>query len=320
MTTVVYQEEYGKEYRPPTQAEINAAKVSEEELEKIADEIPHGIPDEPFPSKDRHRAVGSQLPDYGFKVWSNLFTSRQLLMLMTFVKWTRAAQGNMEKVGYSPEWAEAVEAYLAINVDRLADYASKICVWETHASEVKHTLAGFKLPMTWDFAEGNPLSGQTRYYKGAIEYVGRFLSKTLSGLQFGQPCPEIVNLPAQMLNGKSVNSIITDPPYYDALPYADLSDFFYVWLRRMHRQIRFPDVVIRNVLTPKISEDLVQQHWTFCERGIRLKQKSFTKKGCLRAFRVCLHDIIVKRWQNSSSCVRTHKDPEAWETLVNSND
>ena len=106
MTAVIYQEGYGKEYRPPTQAEIDAAKISEEELEKIADEIPLGIPDEPLPSKDRHRAVGSQLPDYGFKTWSDLFTSRQLLALMAFVMWTRKARIEMEMLDYSTEWVE----------------------------------------------------------------------------------------------------------------------------------------------------------------------------------------------------------------------
>ena len=94
MTTVVYQEEYGKEYRPPTQAEINAGEIPAETLETIINEIPYGMLDEPLPNKTRHRAVGSQLPDYGFKTWSALFTVRQLLALMTFVKWTRASQGE----------------------------------------------------------------------------------------------------------------------------------------------------------------------------------------------------------------------------------
>ena len=307
MTAVVYQEKYSKEYRLPTPEEIDAADVSQETLEVIADEIPHGIPDEPLPSKQRHRAVGSQLPDYGFKTWSDLFTDRQLLALMTFVKWTRAARGNMEKVGYSSEWVEAVEAYLAINVDRLADYASKICVWETHASEVKHTFAGFTLPMTWDFAEGNPLSGQTRYYKGAIEYVGRFLSNTLSALQSDQPCPEVVNLPAQMLNGQPVNAIITDPPYYDAIPYADLSDFFYVWLRRSIGD-RFSKF-LANMLTPK-PEELVQQHKTG-ERG-RIG-KDFYEKGMAESFRAA-HNLLCD--DGRMVVVFAHKDPAAWETLT----
>ena len=116
LTAVVYQEKHGKEYRPPTQAEIATAEVSEEALSAIADEIPHGMPDEPMPGPE---ALGFRVPLYGFKKWSDLFTTRQLLALMTFVKWTRVAQVKMEQVEYSAEWVEAVGAYLGILTNRL---------------------------------------------------------------------------------------------------------------------------------------------------------------------------------------------------------
>ena len=249
MTTVVYQEEYGKEYRLPTQEEIDKAEIPAVVLEAMADQIPHGIPDEPMPGP---KTLGFVVPLYGFKKWSDLFTDRQLLALMTFVKWTQAARCEIKRSVYPSEWIKAIEMYLAININRLADYASTICIWETHASEVKHTFARFALPMTWDFAEGNPLSDKTRYYKGAIEYVGRFLTKTLSGLRPRQLGLELLNLPAQVLSSRPMNTIITDPPYYDAIPYADLSDFFYVWLRRSIGD-QFPDV-FAEVLTPKSDE------------------------------------------------------------------
>jgi adenine-specific DNA methylase len=308
LTTVVYQEEYGKEYRPPTPVEIDAAEIPVEVLGAIADEIPHGVPDEPLPSKERHRSVGSQLPDYGFKAWSDLFTARQLLALMTFVKWTRLAREKIECSSYPPEWVEAIEVYLAINVDRLADYASTICIWETHANEVKHTFARFALPMTWDFAEGNPLSGQNRYYKGGIEYVGRFLTKTLSGLRFGQSHPEVVNLPAQVLNGKPVSTIITDPPYYDAIPYADLSDFFYVWLRRSIGD-QFPDAFAK-LITPK-SDELVQHSDHF--DGNNKAAKEFYESGMATTFQSA-RDLLTDNGR--IVIVFAHKSPDAWETLV----
>ena len=305
MTTVVYQEKYGKEYRSPTPVEIDAAEVSEETLGAIANEIPYGMPDEPMPGP---KALGFVVPLYGFKKWSDLFTARQLLALMTFVKWTRAARGEMKMLGYSVEWVEAVEAYLAINVDRLADYASTICIWETHASEVKHTFARFALPITWDFAEGNPLSDQIRYYKGAIEYIGRFLTKTLSGLRFGQSYPEIVNLPAQAMNSQPVNTIITDPPYYDAIPYADLSDFFYVWLRRSVGD-RFPDV-FAEPLTPK-SAELVQHSGRF--DGDNRAAKAFYENGMAESFRTAYQSLSE---DSLMVTVFAHKNPDAWETLT----
>lgn len=307
MTSVVYQEEYGKEYRAPRQEELKAAEVSEEALATIACQIPYGIPDEPLPNKDRHRAVGSQLPDYGFKNWSHLFTSRQLLTLMTFVHLTRTAGLEMQRRKYPVEWGEAVEVYLAILLDRLADYGSTLCIWETRATEVKHTFGRFALPMTWDFAEGNPLSKYNRYYKGAIEYVARFLARTLSGLQPGQSYPKILNVPARMLRHELTSVIITDPPYYDAIPYADLADFFYVWLRRSigdRFQSGFSDP-----LTPK-SEELVQQHKTG-ERG--RDGKKFYENGMAESFRAA-HESLCD--DSRMVIVFAHKDPEAWETLT----
>ena len=116
LTTVVYQDEHGKEYRPPTQEEINAAEVSEEVLSAIADEIPLGMPKESMPGPE---TLGFRAPLYGFKKWSDLFTPRQLLALMTFVKWTRAARTEMEKFSYSSEWIEAVSAYLALLINKV---------------------------------------------------------------------------------------------------------------------------------------------------------------------------------------------------------
>ena len=305
MTTVVYQEEYGKEYRSPTQEEIDKAEIPAVVLEAMADQIPHGIPHEPMPGP---KTLGFVVPLYGFKKWSDLFTDRQLLALMTFVKWTRAARCEMKLSAYPSEWIKAIEVYLAININRLADYASTICIWETHASEVKHTFARFALPMTWDFAEGNPLSNKTRYYKGAIEYVGRFLTKTLSGLRPRQFGLELLNLPAQVLNSKPMNAIITDPPYYDAIPYADLSDFFYVWFRRSIGD-QFPDV-FAEVLTPK-SDELVQHSDHF--NGDKKAAKEFYESGMAATFQSA-HNSLMENGR--IVIVFAHKSPEAWETLV----
>ena len=153
ITAVVYQEEYGKEYRPPTQEEIDKAEIPEEILATIAGESPYGMPSEPLPTKERHRAVGSQLPDYGFKTWSDLFTARQLLVLMVFMKWTRSARAEMEKIGYSPEWLEAINGYLACVFDKMLVQNSNIVYWLNDSEKVGHTFVRYALPMTWDFSE-----------------------------------------------------------------------------------------------------------------------------------------------------------------------
>ena len=307
ITAVVYQEKYGKEYRPPTEEEIQAAEIPTEALEAVVDTIPHGLPDEPLPSKKRHRAVGSQLPDYGFKTWSDLFTDRQLLALMTFVKWTRTAQEEMEKVGYSSEWLEAISAYLACTFDRMLVFNSSLMYWILGSEAIGHTFVRYALPMTWDFCEG-ALPNEVR---GSYQLC---LNKILSSMEVVERAhisetPDCVILcqSATKSTQKRVDAIITDPPYYDAIPYADLSDFFYVWLRRAIEN-QFSELPA-NELTPK-QEELVQQHRT---GEIGKIGKEFYEKGMEESFQTA----------NDSLCdngrivvVFAHKEPDAWETLV----
>lgn len=306
MTTVIYQATYGKEYRPPAVADIDAAEISEKALEAMANQIPHGISDEPLPSKERHRAVGSQLPDYGFKTWSDLFTERQLLALMTFVKWTRVSRSEMEKVGYSPEWVEAVEGYLACFIDKTANRNSQQCLWiSTNAEKAAGSFGRFALPMGWDFVEVYPWTQAAGGVYGGLENIVKYVEHATQITNHRKPC--IRQASSCNRRNQTLDAIITDPPYYDAIPYADLSDFFYVWLRRSIGD-RFPET-FANPLTPK-SEELVQQHKT----GKRGKiGKEFYEKGMSESFRTA-HDSLSD--DARMVVVFAHKEPDAWETLV----
>ena len=303
MTTVVYQEVYGKEYCTPTQEEIDAAEVSTEALAAIADEIPYGMPDELMPGPE---TLGFRVPLYGFKKWSDLFTTRQLLALMTFVKWTRATRSEMESLGYSAEWVEAVEAYLAINVDRLASYNSTICWWRTDLESMAQTYARFALPITWDFAELNPFSKKTGGYRPQIGWLVRSLENVLAAKLTSAPC--INQQSSHDPISQTIDGIITDPPYYDAIPYADLSDFFYVWLRRSIGD-RFPDA-FAEPLTPK-SAELVQHSGRF--DGDNRAAKAFYEDGIADSFRTA-HQSLSE--DSLMVTVFAHKNPEAWETLT----
>ena len=303
MTTVVYQEKYGKEYRSPTPVEIDAAEVSEETLGAIADEIPYGMPDEPMPGP---KALGFVVPLYGFKKWSDLFTARQLLALMTFVKWTRAARGKMEKVGYFPEWLEAIDRYLAINVDRLADYSSMLSIWVIIGECQGHTFTRYALPITWDFSEINPFSGSTGNFLGGLDWIQRFLDHAL---KIRNNCaPWISQQSSRNLRDLTADAIITDPPYYDAIPYADLSDFFYVWLRRSIGD-RFPDVFGES-LTPKLDE-LIQHSVRFDNN--KEVAKTFYEEGMAESFQSAHHSLSD---DGRIVIAFAHKDPMAWETLA----
>ena len=278
MTTVVYQETYGKEYRAPTSVDMSASEIPAEALETITDEIPHGAPGEPLPKSDTSGAGRAfTVPLYGFKKWSDLFSDRQLLSLMTFVKWTRAARAEMEKVGCSPEWAEAIDKYLAINVNRLACYSSMISIWVAVAECQGQTFGRYALPITWDFSEINPFSDSTGDFLGGLDWIQRFLDHAL---KIRNPrAPQIYQQSSRHLNVQSVDAIVTDPPYYDAIPYADLSDFFYVWFRRSIGD-RLPDV-FSAPLTPKLDE-LIQHSGRF--ENNKAAAKAFYEDGMAESF------------------------------------
>ena len=155
MTAVVVNGPKGKEYRMPTDEEIGLAADAEKELENVFAEIPFGLPEEPLPSKE---ALGFRVPLYGLDQWHKLFTPRQLLALGAFVKHTHAAHEAMYAEHYPSEWVEAIGAYLALAIDRVANRGSSLCIWNMPAEKIEQTFARFALPILWDFAESNSLS------------------------------------------------------------------------------------------------------------------------------------------------------------------
>ena len=303
MTTLVYQEEYGKEYRPPTPQEVNDADRSHDALDAIAREIPNGLPNEPMPGPE---TLGFRVPLYGFRKWSDLFTNRQLLALMTFVKWTRAASDEMRRRGYSEEWTESVLAYLTILVDRVADYSSTICTWNIRGEAVRNTFARYALPITWDFAEPNPFSNKGGSYLAHLGGVTHVLANVRAIKQAPMPCVGLQSSRDQIEHES--DAIITDPPYYDAIPYANLSDFFYVWLRRCMSDQR--PSLFNDILTPK-SDELVQHSGRF--DGDRNTAIAFYEHGMAESFRSARDSL---RNDGRMVIVFAHKDPNAWETLT----
>ena len=136
-----------KHYRLPTEEEIKAAQVEIEDLEDVFSDIPFGIPDEPLPPVG---TLGFRIPLYGFKKWRDLFTSRQLLALGSFVNHTRKAIEEISNIGTASQ--EALSSILTILFGRFVCYMSSFCLWEQLAGEVKNLFARYAFPIIWDFA------------------------------------------------------------------------------------------------------------------------------------------------------------------------
>jgi adenine-specific DNA methylase len=261
---------------------------------------------ERMPGKGRHRAVASQLPYYGFQVWNDVFIPRQRLALSTLTKLIVQAKSGLQSHEYPPDWVEAICAYLSAALDRVADRGSNLCHWDVSRSSMSGTFQGFKLQMTWDFAESNPIGDSTGGWDGQVAWVAQVAEKLCAALKSAKT-PVISVEPFQCSKGSGpFDVIVTDPPYYDAIPYADLSDFFYVWLKRSLGRVLDTEF---QELTPK-TEELIQ-HTKSGEEGRRGRE--FYQQGMEQCFQRCYEALAA---EGRLAIVFANKDPEAWETLV----
>lgn len=208
------------------------------------------LPTEPIFDGDS-RAFFTHL--YGIEQFQDLFTRRQLLVLLTCIRELHHLHDEMRQAGMDADEARAITTYLALLVDRLADWNSTLCKWSPTGESLSNTFARQALPMIWNFAETNPLGDGWGNLHDALERM----VETIALLSHIPTSAQILRGVAYQsgLADASVDAVVTDPPYYDNVPYADLSDFFYVWLKRSVGHL-YPEH-FAGVLTPKKQEAYV---------------------------------------------------------------
>jgi adenine-specific DNA methylase len=308
-----------KKYRLPEERELKAAEVEIEDLEEVFKDIPFGIPDEPTPIGGGSGASRAfSLHRYGIKNWSAMFTPRQLLALGIFIKHTRMAiseiagikQDNVDKE------AEAVGSYLSLVFDRLADYSSAFCTWHNTAQKMRNTFGRFALPMVWDFTEVSPVSNTTGNYRGALEWVARYIGHGLEACLHNAKV-SVNTQSATIPINKEVDIVLTDPPYYDAIPYSDLMDFFYVWLRRNLSGVSsMIDNTIHEGLTPKWNHTLQDGELIDDESrfgGDKAASKKAYEDGMAKSFKSSFNSLEKN---GRLVVVFANKEVVAWETLI----
>ena len=221
---------------------------------------------------------------YGFFTWADLFTQRQLTALSTFSNLMSEVREKVETettngVCEVPEsYADAVVTYLAFALDKAADYWSSLCSWHI-GGFIRNTFARQAIVMIWDYTECNPFSQSTGNWSACVEWGVRFITKN-SEIHIQKGCASQLNAAAALSKVESP-LISTDPPYYDNIDYADLSDFFYIWLRPNLRHI-YPDL-FKSMLVPK-TEELVAARYRF--GGNRLKAEEHFLTGLGKAFQL----------------------------------
>lgn len=224
--------EQGRFYRLPTDNDLEALKKAKEELERQK-QAHQGelslVPDEPYPDETGTGAISSSVL-YGIKKWGDLFTPRQALALTTLVRLIREV-GHELALCHTDDLVDPVQTILAFSLDKLCDFNNSCNRWGNDDQGITALFSRQAIPIAWDFAEANLASGEAYSWKWSAQFALRVIEKITS--QNDVP-GHAEQAPAGIhpLPDDSAYCIFTDPPYYDAIAYGDLSDFFYVWLKR----------------------------------------------------------------------------------------
>ena len=275
LMAIVAEGSRGRVYLSPTQSQIEVALKAS----------PKWVPDMELP----HNPRDFKTPNYGLGKFGDLFTPRQLVTLTTFsdlvheaiplVREDALAAGmaddglglDQNGVG-ATAYAEAVGVYLALAADRMTDSHSSLVSWTNQRETLRNTFGRQALPMVWDFAEANPFSDSTGNFIGSLAWV----EKAIEALP-AKPFAFVQQIDAQSQKISTDKVISTDPPYYDNIGYADLSDFFYIWLRKSLRPV-FPSLYA-TLAVPK-AEELVATPY---RHGSKDKAENFFLEGMTAA-------------------------------------
>jgi putative DNA methylase len=288
--------------------------------------IPEWVPEEQMNTKTPDLVSGR---GYGITMWKELFTNRQLTALTTFSSLISdviakveedALAAGMENDGKGLDaggkgakaYGEAVGVYLAFLVDQIANHSSSVCGWNAPNEQMRNTFGRQAIPMVWDYAECNIFSHSSGSYESLFKRMWEAFESLGNG-KIGQA----EQFDAQCDCGVHNIMVSTDPPYYDNIGYADLSDFFYIWMRQSLKNI-YPDL-FSTMLVPK-AEELIATPYR--HEGSKEKAKKFFENGmletCKQIYKYTKNDIPVTiYYAYKQSDFNPSGDASGWESMLN---
>ena len=300
----------GRNYRLPTESDNNAVRLAQDRIRSIVKEWENGgrkglnpLPDELInPVRPSPNARGlSAVTRYGMSTFRDLFTARQAVALTMLGAASKQVKSVTDK-----ELAMAT----ALAAGRAADYSSSCCRWVARGEFIGNTFTRHALSVVWDFAEVNPIGASTGSFHSALEWVAKVIEawprseggQVLSADATDHPLPD-----------QSANIWFTDPPYYDQIPYADLSDFFLVWLKRTLGTIHeLQDPYdIGNSLSPKAQECVWNRSHNYNGRP---KDRTFFEMSIAKSFKQGRRILDEKA---VGAVVFAHQSTEGWEAFLN---
>jgi adenine-specific DNA methylase len=309
-------DEIGKKYRLATKNDRQKFDEAEEYLdEKLSDwqHLESPLPEEKMVENSRY-----MLPtNYGMTQWKELFNPRQQLALATFLDvikrvYDRIVEDCKSVVKATGKdvnpaaLAKVVLGYQSIILSRLADKNAELVVWNSYGEKIEHVFGRQALPMSWDYAELNVFSGVNGDWKANCEWVLRYLRKNEWSAQSTATARvnSATNLPH---DDSTLDAVVTDPPYYDNVPYSALSDFFYVWWKRAVGE-HFPDL-FSTPAVPKSDEAIMEPD----RHESTEKAKAFFESMIADSFRE-MHRVLKS--EGVAVVVYAYKTTEGWETML----
>lgn len=292
----------GRQFRLPVDRDLAAASAARRTLAELALATETSgamplVPTEPLPPEG---TLGFRVQKYGMVHWRDVFNSRQLLALSTYA---RLARDFVQQIP-DPGLAEAVNACISLIVDRLADLNAALCVWQLNTLNTAHVFGRWALPMNWDYGEVNPLAGAGGSPESAVRRMSACVS-SLASANMVAGHVEQASATRQPLPNDVAAVFVTDPPYYDAMPYSDLLDFFYVWLKRC---LEPPlSELVTSAIGPKDDECIVDP--------VRGKDRAFYESTMRQAM---AEGRRVLAPSGLGVVVFAHKSTSGWEALLQS--
>lgn len=336
ITTDAYVKQHGKAHEMGSQlmAVVGEGKhgriyLSPDVEQTIAADVPapESYPSGAMPENPRWFSP----PAFGMTDYSDLFTNRQLTALAAFSSLAAEAQAKAEADAVAAgvindhialsaggsgarAYGEAVGVYLAFSVDRLADFSTSVSRWSVTNEKPMNCFSKQAIPMTWDFPEANPMGNAVGSFSTIVSYVASCIEKLPSRAFNGTA----IQFDAQNDCGLRNIMVSTDPPYYDNIGYADLSDFFYVWMRQSLKDT-YPKL-FRTMLVPK-AEELVATPYRF--EGSTEKARDFFEDGmlhtCQQIYQYAREDIpvtIYYAYKQSDTDEDSKTASTGWETML----
>ena len=293
---------HGKDYRPVEQTDLEGfdqaiAIEVERPQEKIYENI-IGIPS---------TCIISPALYYGMPRWGDLFNPRQLVAMQTFLGCLHEALEEMKTEISDEEYRKALGVYLGLWLSRSSMFQTNVGRWLNSLEAVAHPFSRQAIPMVWDYPEVSPFATASGGARGQLRWMTRFIEHEQgNGVPAIVRCGDGATLP---ISGDSVDVVVTDPPYFDAIAYSDLSDFFYVWIKRALGRI-LPESMM-TPLTPKRDEATALKHRHAGDT--KAAEKHFTKK----LMQVLVESKRAVRPAGIITVMFAHQSTAAWISLIN---